>query len=838
MRKLLLFGWLILEGVLLTAQQPDTLRIIDSLAKEEWQLPVLTTTAGDAGDGFESIDLAGVLQASRDLYYFTSAFNLGQSRYRIRGYNSDLTAVSINGVRFNDEERGWASWSSWGGLNDITRYREIQVGIAPAMYYFSPIGGYSDINARASNFTGSRFSYASSNRAYRHRVMATHGTGWLENNWAYTVSLSGRYAKEGYVPGTFYQGYSYFIAAEKKITENKRINFSFLGNYVQQGRQSINVEETYLLTNNKYYNSYWGWQNGEKRNSRVSTYHKPIALITFDNKVSDKTMYSATAYAQFGMSGITGLNWYDAPDPRPDYYRYLPSYYAESNPVYAQQLTYNWQNDPNTSQINWNALYQANYKNLYQVNNANGINGNTIEGLRSKYILEEYRTDPFLLGFNGYFRHYLKDNLKLSGGLNAEKYSSDNYKRLADLLGGDFWLDVDQFAEQDFADPNAAQNDLNTPNRVVKENDVYGYHYKMHKSSGEIFSQIDHSFKKFKYFLAGFFNYTSFYREGFMKNGLFPENSYGKSPKNTFYTGGFKGGITYAFNGNHYITSNMAWFTQAPTIFNAYISPRTRDFIVPGLKPVEIRSADISLHSKFNRFAIRLTGFYTEINNSTWSRTYYHDVFRAFVNYTMSGVNYLYQGFEGLLEYKINSALSAYITGGWGQYLYNSRPLATITRDNSAELLAQNRVVYIKNYRLGGMPQAAGSFGIRYSKNFWFGGINFNYIDNIYVDINPDRRTLEALEGIIPSDPQYTELLQQQKLDPGYTIDFYVGKSWKIKKYIIAFNINVYNILNNQDIIPLAFEQMRYDPKNIDKFPVRFAYQIGRNYFGMLTFRF
>jgi hypothetical protein len=136
------------------------------------------------------------------------------------------------------------------------------------------------------------------------------------------------------------------------------------------------------------------------------------------------------------------------------------------------------------------------------------------------------------------------------------------------------------------------------------------------------------------------------------------------------------------------------------------------------------------------------------------------------------------------------------------------------------------------------MPQAAGSFGIRYSKNFWFGGINFNYIDNIYVDINPDRRTLEALEGIIPSDPQYTELLQQQKLDPGYTIDFYVGKSWKIKKYIIAFNINVYNILNNQDIIPLAFEQMRYDPKNIDKFPVRFAYQIGRNYFGMLTFRF
>ena len=33
---------------------------------------------------------------------------------------------------------------------------------------------------------------------------------------------------------------------------------------------------------------------------------------------------------------------------------------------------------------------------------------------------------------------------------------------MADLLGGDFWVDVDQFAERDFANDSVAQNDLST----------------------------------------------------------------------------------------------------------------------------------------------------------------------------------------------------------------------------------------------------------------------------------------------------------------------------------------------------------------------------------------
>ena len=37
-----------------------------------------------------------------------------------------------------------------------------------------------------------------------------------------------------------------------------------------------------------------------------------------------------------------------------------------------------------------------------------------------------------------------------------------------DLLGGDYWVDIDQFALRDFDDPNLAQNDLQNINNIIK----------------------------------------------------------------------------------------------------------------------------------------------------------------------------------------------------------------------------------------------------------------------------------------------------------------------------------------------------------------------------------
>ena len=55
-----------------------------------------------------------------------------------------------------------------------------------------------------------------------------------------------------------------------------------------------------------------------------------------------------------------------------------------------------------------------------------------------------------------------------------------------DLLGGDFWIDVDQFAEQDFEDQTIAQNDLLNTNNIITAGDRFGYDYNIHVNKSSL----------------------------------------------------------------------------------------------------------------------------------------------------------------------------------------------------------------------------------------------------------------------------------------------------------------------------------------------------------------
>ncbi|MFY7756828.1 MAG: carboxypeptidase-like regulatory domain-containing protein, partial [Flavobacterium stagni] len=85
----------------------------------EQQLSLVTITDNDLSDdngGSEST--AGLLQASRDAFQQTAAFNWGQARFRIRGLDNENANTMINGVVMNKIYDGRPQWSNWGGLND------------------------------------------------------------------------------------------------------------------------------------------------------------------------------------------------------------------------------------------------------------------------------------------------------------------------------------------------------------------------------------------------------------------------------------------------------------------------------------------------------------------------------------------------------------------------------------------------------------------------------------------------------------------------------------------------------------------------------------------------
>ena len=836
-RFLLIWSLLFIVFSVDAQTQTDT-----TTSNNEEILPTFTLEEISSESDEMSQDVSGLLQSSRDVFVSTAGYTFGAARYRIRGYDNNNLTVMINGVKMNDMEGGRAYWSSWGGLNDATWNKDIRTGVVSSELSFGGVAGVTEINTRPSLFRKQlRVSYSSANRSYRNRVMASYSTGLMKNGWSLVVSGSRRWAQEGYVEGTFYDAWAYFIGVEKRINSKHSLSLVVFGSPNRRGKSGGAVQEAYDLSGSNFYNPYWGYQNGEKRNARVGYYHQPMTMLTHYWKISENTKSQATLSYWFGRGGSTALNWTETDDPRPDYYRYLPSYWnLIDKPDMAEELTKKWQSDKTFRQLNFDNMYFANSKFLFTVNNVDGVAGNDVTGLRSKIILEDRRNDKSEGQFDWKIFSSINDNINVSGGINLTLYKGHRFKTVDDLLGGEYWLDVDRFADQDpFVITDVSQNDLNHPNNLVKEGDVFGYDYIANINTQNGFAEADFTYSKVDFYVGLSLSNTTFWRTGNMKNGRFPDNSYGDSDKNNFFNYGLKGGVTYKFNGKNYITANGMYMTRAPFFWNSYVSARTRDFVVPNLKSETIYSGDLSYILRTPIIKLRATVYYTQFQDQTWTRSFYHDALHTFVNYSMTGLDQLNTGFELGVEANVSPTWTVTAVAAKGQNIYTSRPTATITRDNDAIDLVTGRTIYLKNYYVGGSPQTVASLGLKYrSPKYWFAQVKANYFGGIYLPVNPDRRTEEALAGLYSDDMRVEGILAQEKLDDGFTMDLYGGKSWRINhKYNVGFSLSINNLLGTTDFKMSGYEQLRYDNANINKFPPKYYYMYGRTYFLNLYFR-
>ena len=408
------------------------------------------------------------------------------------------------------------------------------------------------------------------------------------------------------------------------------------------------------------------------------------------------------------------------------------------------------------------------------------------------------------------------------------------------MLGGDYYLDIDKYADRDFLDPSYAQSDLNNPDNLVKEGDIFGYYYIANVNVYETFAQAEYSLGAFDLYAGIDLSLTNFWRTGKMKKGLFPDNSYGEGEKHNFFNYAVKGGATYKIDGRNFIQANAAYETNAPFFRNAYMSPRTRDGIVPGLESNQQYTADLSYLLRAPSVKVRFTGYYSEFLNMTELTSVYFDDLKVFGNYITKNLDLLHYGLELGADIKLTQTIEMNVVMAKSVYKYNSRPLITIYQDNDASAILEDEVAYIKNYKVPNGPQTAASIGFRYNApKYWFVGANANYYDDIYVDFNPYKRTENYLQNLDPDDMRFDQIIEQERLPWAYTIDVYGGKSWKIKEYFISLNANISNVLNNTNFAIGGFEQYRSDPEyNPTKFPNKYFYMYGTTFFINLNFRF
>ena len=818
---------------------PDVQYVIDDAVFAEFD----SDTAADGQS------LPSSLSSSKDVFNNIASYKFSEMRFNVRGYDSQYSSIYLNGIRFNDAMTGYGPWSLWSGLNDATRNQENTAGLRSSGYGIDGIGGTTNVNARASQMRkGFRASVVNGNSMYRFRAMVSYASGLLDNGWSYAFSFSTRQGGNSYVDGVYYNAYGYFASVEKRFGGDRHnLALTILGAPTERGAQQASTQEAYDLLSNNYYNPNVGKQDGKLRNSRVRDYHEPIVMLNYGFDISSNTKLAAAASFRFGKNGYSALTWTDGPDPRPDYYRYLPSYFAlDKNYVGAAWQQVYWQaNYQNIRHFDWEQMYQTNYNQNDPLDEQ--IYG---PGRRSNYMVEERHTDQLDWNLVASFSHIFRDDSRINGGLSLRRNRTEYYSQVKDLLGGDYWADVDKFAERDFgSNTEAYQNNLDYYNKyghahAAKVGDKYSYDYYAHVLSTRAWASYGFNIGGLGITVGGEVGYAKLWREGLWRKGLFPDNSKGDSRKLDYLTYKAKGNFSYRFSAAHAVEANVVYMQEAPEFQSSFVSPRTRNTTTPGLSAERVLGVDASYNLRYGDFKARISGYYTRIYDQSKVISYYDDVAATFTNFAMSGIDKVHFGLEAAVSIPIYHTLALNGAVSWGQYTYDSNPYYLQTQDNSGDIVSDG-YVYWKDFRVESTPQTAVNVGLSWrSNNNIYLSADFNYYNNMYLSMSPIYRTDAVITGgMAPGDIEH--LRRQEKFDSAYTLNASIGKNWYIhRKYTLGFSLDVKNILNNQDIKTGGYEQTRLS-KNTETtvttyqaFDSKYFYMFGTTYYLNLYFRF
>lgn len=781
--------------------------------------------------------VASLTGSTNNIYYNTASYNFGPMYFRYRGMDNQYQSVYINGLRMNDLVRGSFSFSTLLGMTSRAfRNKTTTLGLDASNYAFGDLAGSVNYNTTTDLYApGFNGSVAFTNSNYMLRGMVTYSTGLNDKGWAFTISAIGRYAKEGIMDGTFYNSGGLFASIEKKFNSANSLTLTLFGGPTQRATGRPTVQEAYDLAGTNLYNPDWGYQDGKKRSSRITETFDPTVILNWLYKKGNTTVNTSAGFRSVYYNR-TALNYYNATDPNPSYYKYLPSYFAGRGDEAAAELyTQLWENDEAFRQIKWDDLYQINY--------LNNIENETLpldKQKGSSYIMEN-RINHQLVGmFSSYVNTRLNSFMSLQGGVSFNYTTSRNYKTVRDLMGGQFWLDIDPFSNREISiRPQNLQNDLDKPNRHVGKGDKFGYNYDINALRAEAWLQNVINLPKWDINYGFQLSYTQYQRDGKMRNGRAPENSKGKSELLKFDNVNLKIGAVYKLDGRNQFAAHLEYGTRAPLFDQVFIAPRVKNTVVDNVESERDFSGDISYLWNYRRFRGSISGFYTNADNAIERNGFYDDDYQTYANYILTGVRRVYKGVELGMAYKITPSVTATFAGQYSRFQYKNNPQGTRSFENGM-YPDSTQTVYLKNYYLGSTPQYCANIGIDWAApKSWFFNVNFTWQGDAYVNLAP--RYHEALPNLWQDyggsledlETKVKELSAQDKIKNAYSLNASIGKLINInRKVSLNVNLNLTNITNNKNIATYAYQQGRLrtsgnDAYNRNAFPTRYSYAQG-----------
>jgi hypothetical protein len=363
-----------------------------------------------------------ILKSTPGIYATKQGGGYGDSRVNVRGFESPNVAVMINGVPMNDMEWGGIYWSNWGALSDVTRSMQVQRGLGASKVAAPSLGGSINVVTKSTDAVkGGSVSYGIGNDGYE-KIGFSVSTGLTANNWAITL-LASKTISNGYIQGTQYEAYSYFINISKKLSDSQQLSFTAFsapqwhnqrnGSNTSAGDRLLISEWQKQQLKYKYNASYGFDMNGQQKASAYNYYNKPQISLNHFWTIDEKSSLSTSLYLSLGHGGGWSGQGYTSTD--------RANWYGSTGGV------------PNTTfrakdgTFDYGAIYALNT----DPTNTNG----------SKMVMSTSTNDHIWVGALSTYTTKIGQNIDIYGGLDLRYYKGTHANIITDLYGGKFFID-------------------------------------------------------------------------------------------------------------------------------------------------------------------------------------------------------------------------------------------------------------------------------------------------------------------------------------------------------------------------------------------------------------
>ena len=757
-----------------------------------------------------------LLKSNKNILSSISQFNGYVFNWIPRGQAYNNSNI-IDGINWDSNLNGWNASFSYTGMYKIFHQKQSDEHLEYSSEGYSKNYRTSYLTTSANLFKkGWQLHTAFSNASYMNEGYVQYSTAGNQNQWSLHSFLVFQNTPNGLSPSGFKKIKGAAFSIDKNLKNNQSFGITLWWNQANQGKQAPSVLEAYTLSHLRNYNPSWGWLNGQAYYPNSKYTNVPVLSIRYEKRWADKASLQVNFGLAIGEQGTSQLDWTSTADPRPDYYRYLPSYSKDSST--RSQLTKWFESNPQALQINFDRIQKINTASVSK---------------RSFYIINKNSAEIILARASALYKLEINNYWSTNAGIQIAKDKIHYFNRIDNLLGGQFYYNYNGWVIDDGL-INSFQNNIQSPDQKIKEGEKWGPNFELQSMQAMGWLQIKNTSPRWEFSTGLDYATAIFQRNGLNQNGLFINNSLGSSSLFYFPSVGYKGQVLYKFSGRFYARS--IFFNQqfAPDASAVFLDPSLHAFQTPFLLPVVKNGIDLSFYFRGVDTKIMVSAYFQKLKNDAEKRFFYHDRYSSFVYGVTGQKESIYQGVESSLETILFNFFQLEMSFNMGRYYISNNPMYEILLANDMYKV-ESGLLRLKNLPASTGPEITEAISIQmqptYSTRISFTGI---YAAKRAISYDYYRRSAFTLDPITKNS-LYASMHDVEYLPSQFVLNASMSKSFNLsygkQKLPIYCNFSFKNLLGT--LIPvLVFEQSRFDYINLNpnKFPLKYLYDQGITY--------